>query len=127
MNLFISISIWLLFIYFESIKIKWWLDSITFQLLWLRQLPTVDISFIWIILKKLLIFPEFLSQHLWLYNFINNYIKISQQNYINIIIFLFYFLFTYFTIIISKRFYWKDVLIVKLILLTILLTIVYFY
>ncbi len=127
MNLFISISIWLLFIYFESIKIKWWLDSITFQLLWLRQLPTVDISFIWIILKKLLIFPEFLSQHLWLYNFINNYIKISQQNYINIIIFLFYFLFTYFTIKISKRFYWKDALIVKLILLTILLTIVYFY
>jgi len=126
MNIFLSILIWLIFVFFNKIKQDWWLDIISFKLLWLRQLPEVNITFLWIIIKKLLIFPIFISEQLWWYEIFNNYYKISTINYNQIIIFLFYFLFSYFLLIISKRFYWKDAIIVKLILLTILLIIVYF-
>jgi len=121
MKIFISILIWLLFVLFKNIDTNWWLDSIVFKLLWLRQLPEVDITFIWTIIKKLLLFPELIYEQLKTYiNFWN--FKYSQE----LIIFTFYFLFSYATMIISSRFYWKDATIVKIILAWVLLTIVYF-
>ncbi len=126
MNIFLSILIWLIFMFFNKIKQDWWLDTISFKLLWLRQLPEVNLSFLWVIIKKLLLFPIYISEQLWWYKIFNSYYKISNINYNQIIIFLFYFLFSYFLLIISKRFYWKDAIIVKLILTIILLTIVYF-
>ena len=121
MKIFISILIWLLFVLFKNIDANWWLDSVVFRLLWLRQLPEVDITFIWTIIKKLLLFPELIYEQLK--NYINFWdFKYSQE----LIIFTFYFLFSYATMIISSRFYWKDATIVKIILATILLTIVYF-
>jgi len=121
MKPFISILIWLLFVFFKTIEVKWWLDSVVFKLLWLRQLPEVDITFIWTIIKKLLLFPELIYEQLKNYINLGNF-KYSQE----LIIFIFYFLFSYATIIISSRFYWKDATIVKIILAWILLTIVYF-
>ncbi len=126
MNIFLSILIWLIFMFFNKIKQDWWLDTISFKLLWLRQLPEVNLSFLWVIIKKLLLFPIYISEQLWWYEIFNSYYKISNINYNQIIIFLFYFLFSYFLLIVSKRFYWKDAIIIKLILIIILLTIVYF-
>jgi hypothetical protein len=121
MKIFISVSIWLLFVFLKKIELNGWLDSIVFRLLWLRQLPEVDITFIWTIIKKLLIFPEII------FNQLKSQIDLWNFKYIQeIIIFTFYFLFSYATMIISSRFYWKDATIVKIILAWILLTIVYF-
>ncbi len=125
MKLVISILIWILFVYLKYLEEKGVLDSISFKFLWLRQLPEINLDFIWIIIKKLLLIPEYIFDYInsWLSK-INNWKLYYPNIFINV--FIFYFLFSFIVLKISSNFYWKDALIVKLILIILLLILVYF-
>jgi len=125
MRFILSVIIWLAFSYLKFLELKWSLDSIKFRFLWLRQLPEVNLDFIWVIIKKLLILPQLVFDYILL--FLSNFTdwKIFDIN-IYLEIFIFYFILSYLILKISSFFYWKDALLLKIIIITAILAWVYF-
>jgi len=98
MKIISAITIWLIFLLFELLKIKWMTDFGYYFLFWVEEMWWADFSWITKLINAFLIIPEviFLNNSDFLINLSTKIYNWFTANHIlYLIIFIYYYLFSY--------------------------------